>query len=145
MEYSTGSSSRKPLVIFAHSDGYDRMHQMTSMALTAAVTGREVLLVLFFWALRAVVNGSMDQLVFNANDPELARETASRVATGNNPPPSEMLSMARQTGRVRILACSASMQMMGLDHQKTAAAVDEVVGMSTILRVALDGPNLVYL
>ena len=89
--------------------------------------------------------GSMDQLVFNANDPELARETASRVATGNNPPPSEMLSMARQTGRVRILACSASMQMMGLDHQKTAAAVDEVVGMSTILRVALDGPNLIYL
>lgn len=136
---------KKPLVIFAHSDGYDRMRQMASMALTAAVTGREVVIVLFFGALRAVVTSSMDETVFSGRTVEAAGELARRVATGNNPPPSEMLSMARDTGRVRLLACSASTQLMGLELEKTAGVVDEVVGMSTILRVTLDGPNLIYL
>lgn len=144
MEKKAGGS-RKPLVIFAHSDGYDRMHQMASMALTAAVTGREVVIVLFFWALRAVVSGTMDDPVFIGRADEDAETVVGRIMTGNNPPPSEMLAMARDTGQVRILACSASTRYMGLDLEKTAAVVDEVVGMSTILRVTLDGPNLIYL
>jgi len=145
VEAKSGGAVRKPLVIFAHSDGYDRLHQVASMALTAAVTGREVVIVLFFWALHAVVTGRMDEPRFGGLDPELTGQTAARAATGNNPPPSEMLAMARATGRVRILACSASTQLMGLDPQQTPGVVDEVVGMSTILRVTLDGPNLIYI
>jgi peroxiredoxin family protein len=137
--------TKKPLVIFAHSDSYDRLHQVASMALTAAVTGRQVVVVFFFWALRALVRGGLDEKKFSAVSAEAAAGAAARLAVGNNPPPSEMLAMARETGQVKFYACSASMQYMGLELEETARAVDEVVGMSTILRLTLDGPNLVYI
>lgn len=145
MAENKSKASVQPLVIFAHSDGFDRLYQTASIALTAAVSGRPVAVVLFFWALRAVVKGKMDEFVFAAASEEAAQEAGKKITTGNNPPPSEMLRMARETGRVRLYACSASIQYMGLGLEETAKAVDEVVGLSTILRLSLDGPETIYI
>ena len=139
------ASSKKPLVIFAHSDGYDRLYQVASLALTAAHSGRQVIVVFFFWALDAFVSGRMDEPVFAAESQSAAAEVMRRMLTGNNPPPSEMLRMARETGLVKLYACSASVQYTGLDLAETASQVDEVVGLATILRLTLDGPNLIYI
>ena len=139
------STQKKPLVIFAHSDGYDRLYQVASLALTAAHSGRQVIVVFFFWALDAFVSGRMDEPVFAAESQSAAEEVKRRMLTGNNPPPSEMLRMARETGLVKLYACSASVQYTGLDLAETASQVDEVVGLATILRLTLDGPNLIYI
>ncbi len=139
------TSRKQPLVIFAHSDGYDRLYQMASLALTAAHTGRQVTVVFFFWALEAFVSGRMDEPVFAAESQSAAEQAKRRISTGNNPPPSEMLRMARETGLVKLYACSASVQYTGLDLAETASQVDEVVGLATILRLTLDGPNLIYI
>ena len=116
-----------------------------SLALTAAHSERQVTVVFFFWALQAYVSGRMDEPVFATESQATAAEVKRRITGGNNPPPSEMLRLARETGRVRLLACSASVQYTGLDLEETAAAVDEVVGLATILRLTLDGPNLIYI
>jgi len=137
--------SPRPLVIYAHSDSFDRLYQVASIALTAAVSGRPVVIVLFFWALRAVVRGKMDEPVFSAASAEAAEVASRKISTSNSPPPSQMFSMARETGRVRLFACSASMQYMGLTLEETKAAVDEVVGLSTILRLAADSPDSLYI
>jgi len=139
------ASSKQPLAIFAHSDGYDRLFQVASMALTAAHSGRQVMVVFFFWALEAFVSGRMDEPVLAAESQSAAAEVKRRILTGNNPPPSEMLRMARETGLVKLYACSASVQYTGLDLAETASKVDEVVGLATILRLTLDGPNLIYI
>ena len=136
---------KKPLVIYAHSDGFDRLYQMAAIALTSAVSGREVTIVLFFWALRAVVKGLMDDYKFGTLYSEAAAEAQHRVSLVNNPPPSEMLRMARATGRVRLLACSGSMQYVGLQLEETAKAVDEVVGLATILRLTLKEAEIIYI
>lgn len=136
---------RQPLVIFAHSDGFDKLYQVTSIALTAAVSGRPVAVVLFFWALRAVVRGEMDEMVFAAASPSAAEAAREKVSTSNNPNPSEMLSMARESGRLKLFACSASMQYVGLELEETKRAVDEVVGMSTILRLSQGGGQIIYI
>jgi peroxiredoxin family protein len=136
---------KQPLVIFAHSDGYDRLYQVASLALTAAHMERPVTVVFFFWALHAYVSGRMDDPVFTAESKPTASETGRRITTGNNPPPSEMLRLARETGMVKVYACSASVQYTGLDLAEADSAVDEVVGLATILRLTLDGPNLIYI
>ena len=136
---------KQPLVIFAHSDGYDRLYQMASLALTAAHSGRQVTVVFFFWALHALVTDSMDELTFTAESRSAAEQAKRRISTGNNPPPSEMLRLARETGMVKLYACSASVQYAGLDPAQAASCVDEVVGLATILRLTLDGPNLIYI
>ena len=146
MAPASADKNLQPLVVFVHSDSYDRLFQAASMALTAAVTDRPVALVFFFWALRALVKGQMDEPRFSGSvSDEAARIAQEKIALSNNPPPSEMLTMARETGRVKLYACSASMQMTGLELEETAQAVDEVVGMSTILRISLDGPEIIYL
>jgi peroxiredoxin family protein len=142
---ASNRQKKKSLVIFAHSDGFDRLYQMASIALTAAVSGRPVVVVLFFWALQAVVKGMMDEPRITTGDHEVKEEILRRVKSTNNPPPSVMLSMARETGLVRLLACSASMQYLGLELEETARAVDEVVGMPTILRVALESVETIYI
>lgn len=145
MSENESKAGVQPLVIFAHSDGFDRLYQTASIALTAAVSGRPVAVVLFFWALRAVVKGEMDEFVFSAASGQATQQAGKKIATTNNPPPSEMLQMARETGRVRLYACSASIQYMGLELEETVKAVDEVVGLSTILRLSLDGPETIYI
>jgi peroxiredoxin family protein len=87
----------------------------------------------------------MDEPRVTAGDHEVKEEILRRVKSTNNPPPSVMLSMARETGLVRLLACSASMQYLGLGLEETARVVDEVVGMPTILRVALEGVETIYI
>lgn len=139
------TDGKKPLVIFAHSDGFDKLYQVTSIALTATVSGRPVIVVLFFWALRAVVAGTADELVFSASVPGVAEAARDKIATSNNPKPSEMLNMARESGRLKLLACSASMQYMGLEIEETHQAVDEVVGMSTILRLSEQANEIIYI
>ncbi len=135
----------KPLVIFAHSDGFDKLYQVASIALTASVSGRPVVVVLFFWALRAVVEGTTDELVFSACAPDAAKIAREKIATSNNPKPGEMLKMARESGRLKLFACSASMQFMGLELEDCRAAVDEVVGMSTILRLSQQAGDIFYI
>ncbi|MBW7995654.1 MAG: hypothetical protein FVQ81_03565 [Candidatus Glassbacteria bacterium] len=138
-------SGPKPLVIFAHSDGFDKLYQVASIALTAAVSGKPVVVVLFFWALRAVVGGTADEPVFSACAPGAAEAARRKIATSNNPKPSEMLLMARESGRLKLFACSASMQFMDLELEDTRAAVNEVVGMSTILRLSEQAGEVIYI
>jgi len=136
---------KKPLVIFAHSDGFDRLYQVASIALTATVSGRPVAVVFFFWALRAVVGGTMDELVFSAAAPGAAETAREKISTSNNPKPSEMLEMARDSGRLKLLACSASMHYMGLELEAVREVVDEVVGLPTILRLSSQADEILYI
>lgn len=133
------------LTIMAHSDSYDRLYQVASMALTAAHTGRKVNLVFFFWALRALVNSTMDEMRFSSVDPQATSEAEENILSTNNPPPSEMLAMACETGLVTTFACSASLRFMGLDLAATSAKVDQVVGLATIQRLTLDTGNIIYI
>jgi peroxiredoxin family protein len=135
----------RPLVIYAHSDGFDKLYQVASIALTAAVSSRPVAVVFFFWALKAVVDGKMDEFVFSAAAPEAAETARAKISTSNNPKPSEMLKMARESGRLKVFACSASMQYMGLELEEVKKVVDEVVGMSTILRLSSQACDTIYI
>ena len=56
-----------------------------------------------------------------------------------------MFSDARQVGTFRLIACSAGLEYMGVDHDKLTALVDEVLGLPAILRMTFDAETSLFI
>lgn len=115
-------------IFFLSSDGYEAAWHATSLALTAAAMGDEVLLVLGFDALRALSRGTF-------GNPLSQRETsaATRGEGLGAPTPSRMLDEAKALG-ARVLACDTTVKLCGLvpAELERSKKVDEVVGLPQI-------------
>ncbi len=120
--------SENRVAVFLHSGDYDRVHQGVAIAAAAASGGRPVELFFFWWALQRLVNGGLSRPEF-AQDPDLAH----RFETHGYPTATALLAAARETGRCRVFACSASMEMLGLRPPQLEPLVDTIVGWSAIL------------
>lgn len=141
----TTAKEKGRLVIFAHSGTYDRLHQVATIGLTAAAMGKEVFIVLFFWALKKFSAGDLDRLDF---PPEYRGwdETIGRlVHEGKMPPVSEMLRDAKRFGRVKIIICSAGLEYMNIDRTKLDPLIDDVWGLPTVLTTLEDAETVLYI
>ena len=49
-----------------------------------------------------------------------------------------VLSMCRQTGKVKIYACSTTMEIMGVKKEDLIPEVDDIVGAASFLSIALE-------
>jgi len=117
------------LAIFLQSGDYDRVHQGFSIAVTAATTGRQVEVFLFWWALERLLRDDLDAPDFGPGREEMAEEFVER----GFPTIRQLLEAARASGRVRIFACTGSMAILGFTPPAVQDKVDELVGWSTIL------------
>jgi predicted peroxiredoxin len=88
------------------------LYEAAAMTAAAASLGITVTLVWFDAALEALVSGRLEETEGEAS--------AARL-----------LSAARETGRVRSLACSASMIRARLEPERVREKVDDVVGWPT--------------
>ena len=53
--------SKKPkFVIFAHNATYDKLHQVATLGMTAAAMGKDVIIVLLFWTIKKLADGSYE-------------------------------------------------------------------------------------
>jgi predicted peroxiredoxin len=93
----------------------DALYEAAAMAASATSLGVSVTLVWFDAALEALVAGRMD-------------EAADRGAS-----PSSLLASARETGRLRLLACSASAVNARAGVEGVRSRVDEIVGWPTVV------------
>lgn len=93
----------------------DALYEAAAMAASATSLGVSVTLVWFDAALEALVAGRMD-------------EAADRGAS-----PSSLLAAARETGRLRSLACSASAVNARTGVESVRSRVDEIVGWPTVI------------
>ncbi len=118
------------LLVFLHSGEYDCMHQGLSAAASAASAGRAVEVYFFWWALERLIRGDLDgPATLGDGREELAEEFVER----GFPTLRELLEAARATGRVRLLACSGSLAILGHTPNAVLDKVDEVVGWASIL------------
>jgi peroxiredoxin family protein len=138
----------KPLVIFLHSDGYDRIYQAVNMTLTAASAGRRCYLFLFYQALGAYMAGAWDepgQMGMTETAP-WRQKLGRSFETANVPSLYELLKRARRIGgEVSVYACSNSMQYLGLDPTDVKNRVDEIVGLATMLEVSSSDCQVFYI
>jgi predicted peroxiredoxin len=111
----TGSPERPYWVLLLQRGAEDVLYEAAAMTAAAVSLGIDVTLIWFDAALEALVSG------------RLAEEGEDPGSAGR------LLSEARETGRVRNLACSASVVGRRLDREALGRRVDEIVGWPTAI------------
>lgn len=113
--------------------------QISSLAASAAAAGAQVDVALFFNALDRWARGEWDEL-----DPEPPL-TAEGLEPFDLPPLSEMLEPGRESGQIRVYACSASSRFLGLDAAQVQGSVDAVLGWQSFSRMIQQSRRVVTL
>ncbi|HIB54655.1 MAG TPA: hypothetical protein EYN18_09080 [Nitrospirales bacterium] len=139
------SEPNKKFVIFAHGATYDKLHQVGTLALTAAALGRDVHVILMFWAIKKLAMGKLDEVDFPTEYSAYTEDVSRLLKEKRIPAITQMFSDARQVGTFRLIACSAGLEYMGVNHEKMTALVDEVLGLPAILRMTFDAETSLFI
>ena len=110
-----GPPGRPFWVLLLQRGAEDVLYEAAAMTAAAVSLGIDVTLIWFDAALEALVSG------------RLAEEGEDAGSAGR------LLAEARETGRVRLLACSASVVGRRLDREALGAKVDDIVGWPTAI------------
>ncbi len=122
----------RPVVVLLSSAQWEARYQAVTLAVTAAAFGDEVHLALFFGALRVWVEGRFDE----GSPPEGA---AARVGSLRS-----MLEDARRHLGMRVVACDTAVRLAGLDPARAVAALDGMVSLPELWRLAQRGQVLAF-
>ena len=133
------------LLLLCHDPGWDRLYQAFSAAATAAVSGREVVIVFYFGALEKLVDGHLDEFSLHPRDEQAEELLEERVVETGVSSPRSLLDAACATGRVKLLACSASVNLAGLENEEVRTVVDEIVGWPTVIELMGHCSHVLYL
>jgi len=152
-------SPPKPLTVLILSGDMEKGLAACNLALAALAGGRKVTLFFTFWGLnflkRPGVKGhgpTLGRILGTLNDDHAGRQRLGRfhllgaghwallrlMGRYNLLPVRENLTMAHQMG-ARILACSNTLQLMGLEREDLIPEVDEIAGALTFLDAADEG------
>lgn len=138
-------STQPKFVIFAHNATYDKLHQVATLGMTAAAMGKDVIIVLLFWTIKKLAEGRIDQIDFPPEYAESAEEIAGLLKEKKVPKISEMLQDAKHVGTLRVIACSAGLEYMGVDGSVVERNVDEVLGLPAILSLTADAETKLFI
>jgi peroxiredoxin family protein len=119
----------------------DKLESAAIMAAGAAALGKQVNILLQFWALDAFRSdriGSDHGLLPEAGE---VGATAVREHTRNGKLEwAETLRQAKELGEVEITACTNSLELLGIEAMDLDPVVDGAGGIATFLLKAEDGP-----
>jgi len=136
---------RPRFIIFAHNATYDKLHQVATLGLTAAAMGKDVMVVLLFWTIKKLAEGQLDALDFPLEYQSQAPTVARLLKERQVPSISEMFAEAKKVGNFRLIACSAGLEYMGVDPEKVATNVDEVMGLPAILSLTSGAETTLFI
>jgi peroxiredoxin family protein len=139
------SKPKPKFVLFAHNATYDKLHQVATLGLTAAAMGKDVIVILLFWTIKKLAEGKIDQIDFPPEYAGSAEEVARLLKDKKVPKISEMFEEAKLVGNVRIIACSAGLEYMGVEGEAVAKRVDEVMGLPAILSLTADAETKLFI
>jgi len=132
-------------VIFAHNAGYDKLHQVGTLGLTAAAMGKDVTVVLLFWTIRKLAEGRIDEVDFPPEYHGAGDEVRRLLKDKNVPRVSEMFQEARAVGDFQLVACSAGLEYMGVDPAAVTKQVDSVLGLPAILALTAGAETTLFI
>jgi peroxiredoxin family protein len=132
-------------VIFAHHATYDTLHQVATLGLAAAAMGKDVIVILLFWALKKLAEGKIDQMDFPPENAASAEEVMRLLKEKKVPKISEMFQDAKHVGKFRLIACSAGLEYMGVDSTVIEKNVDEVMGLPAIIAMTSDAETKLFI
>ncbi len=131
------------LSIVLFSGTADKLHAAATLAAGAAAMDRPVNILLQYWALDAFRAERIDAdlgLAFDGGAPG----TTAPVKGAASIPWLDTFRMAKELGEVSILACSGSLDVLGLDVTTLDPLVDDSGGIATFL-LAAEGGQLLFI
>lgn len=136
--------SPKRLLLLCHDGGWERLYQAGSCAATAASMGWRVDVVFYFGALRKLVDGELESFTLEPRDREREERLRDRAEEIGTRGPAALFSAARRGPDTHLLACSASLGLLGLQPESVLAHVDEVVGWPTTVALMGSADQVLY-
>jgi len=129
------------IVLFSGTD--DKLHAAATLAVGAVAMDRPVNVLLMYWALDAF---RADRI---ANDHGLAYDAArprfnEPVGRVGEIPWLETFRQAKEIGEMTILACSGSLEVLGIDVTTLDPLVDSSGGIATFL-LAAEGGQILFI
>ena len=132
-------------VLFVHNVTYDKLHQVATLGLTAAAMGKDVIVILLFWTIKKLAEGKLDQIDFPPEYSGSAEIVGRLLKEKRVPTISQMFEEAKLVWKVRIIACSAGLEYMGVDGEAVSKQVDEVMGLPAILSLTADAETKLFI
>ncbi len=121
-----------------HSGTLDKLYPVFMLASTGGAMDAEVHLFFTFWGLDAVKKGGLDKAKLPGIMSVGTGMMKGKIKKVGVPSLPELLKMCRDTGNVKIYACSTTMAMMDVKKEELIDEVDEIVGAATFLDLAMD-------
>lgn len=132
-------------VIYAHNATYDKLHQVATLGLTAAAMGKDVLIILLFWTIKKLSDGRLDDVDFPPEYASASEEVRRLLREKKVPKITEMLQEAKLVGSLKVIACSAGLEYMGVDADKVAKGVDDVMGLPAIISLTAGAETTLFI
>jgi peroxiredoxin family protein len=130
-------SKRMALVVFSGTT--DKLTAVATLATGAAAMGMEVELFLTFWGLEAFRKGAKERSPrITAEFEDYGPVMMELMQAKHVPHWLDTLRAAREIGDVRILACSATMELFDMKLDDLEDVVDEVTGVASFIDRAKD-------
>jgi peroxiredoxin family protein len=125
----------RALAILLTSGTLDKIVSACYLAASGVAMGRSVKLFLSWESLLRLSEGSLGEAPLP--ETSILEPTAVRAAMSGQPGPDQLLSDLRVAG-LKIYACTATMNMLGLSEKELASKVDDFSGATAFLALAED-------
>ncbi|UVT19755.1 MAG: hypothetical protein H8K03_18505 [Nitrospira sp.] len=132
-------------VVFAHNATYDKLHQVATLGMTAAAMGKDVIIVLLFWTIKKLAEGKSDEVDFPPEYASVSGEVSRLLREKKVPKISEMFADAKLVGKLRLIACSAGLEYMGVEEEAVTTRVDAVMGLPAILTLTAGAETTLFI
>ncbi|WP_069806365.1 DsrE/DsrF/DrsH-like family protein [Vulcanisaeta thermophila] len=128
------------LSIIAWSGTADKLYPVAILTSAAAASGWEVEVFFTFWGLLAISKNYMPKTMerISSDYTQFASAVGSAIQSVGLPPWWELLKQAKEMGKVKIYACSTTMDLLKLKREDLADFVDDVVGAASFLERSSD-------
>jgi peroxiredoxin family protein len=128
----------KKMAIIVHSGSLDRLYPVFMLSSTGGVMDVEVSLFFTFWGLNALKKDGLESAGLSGIMAVGTGMMKDKIREAGVPTLTDLLKMCRQTGNVKIYACSTTMEIMGVKKEELIPEVDDIVGAASFLSIALE-------
>ncbi len=133
------------LCIFLHSGSYDRVYQALSITNVTLATGGEVNIFFSYGALKRLVKGRTDDISIEGEPDYFKADIEKNLKRGTLDSISEMLSLAKRFGRLKIYACTGSMAILNITRNELIDLVDSSMGLVGFMELVKGADKALYI
>jgi peroxiredoxin family protein len=131
-------SESKKMAIIVHSGTMDKLYPVFMLASSGSAMDMEIHLFFTFWGLNALKKGGLDGAKLPGVMSLGTGTMKGRIRDAKVPTLTELLRMCREMGKLKIYACSTTMELMKIKEEELIPEVDDIVGATVFLDIAMD-------